>query len=344
MRATSKTTGGGMKPSRVRSIVALASFASLVVSPLLAQSAFVDVGTLGFGSSYLLAVNNRGDAVGYSEVTGLDSNRAMLWRDGRLSDLGVLPGMMLSVATDINDRGDVVGWSSEYQYQNIHAVVWRDGQIIDLTPPGDSCRASDINNRGDIVGTCGSGAVLWRDGAIVHLQGLAGGGGGSATAINDAGVIAGTIQGVGPVLWVNGTPTALPLPPDAVGAVVAAINERRQVVGYVVRDRFYDPVLWENGQVKPLGGAWGTVFGYARGINNRGEIAVHAFVVGPITEYGGHVWRDGIFRHLESSTSVDDIDDRGVAVGRVETVGGFESHGAIWPKAGTRIPVDGGVR
>ena len=89
-----------MKRLRVCLIAALGSLASFVVTPLVAQQSFIDVGTLGFGSSYLLAVNNRNEAVGYSEVSGLDSNRAMLWRDGQLIDLGVLPGLMLSVATE----------------------------------------------------------------------------------------------------------------------------------------------------------------------------------------------------------------------------------------------------
>jgi probable HAF family extracellular repeat protein len=315
----------------------LALCASAATAALVAQDSVVDVGTLGFGSSYLLAINNRNEAVGYSEVMGLDSNRAMLWRDGQLIDLGVLPGLMLSSAEAINDHGDIVGWSSEFQYQRFHAVLWRDGQTIDLTPPGFECRAVDINNRGDIVGDCG-GAMLWRTGTGVPVNTCIGGL--RPSAINDAGVIVGT-RGSTPVRWTNGVVEALPLPAGALGGVAASINARGQIVGYVINPSFFDPVIWEDGRVRPLAGAWGLVYGFARNINDRGEVAVHAFT-GPITEFGGQIWRDGIFHHLESSASAHGINERGVAVGWVSL--GFEQHGAVWPKALTRVPPQGPMR
>jgi probable HAF family extracellular repeat protein len=340
-----------MKGLYLSVLVALGLFAAAPTWSA-AQPAFIDVGTLGpypFQSSYLLAVNNRGDAVGYSEVSGLDSNRAMLWRGGQLIDLGVLPGLMLSVATDINERGQIVGWSSEYQYERPRAVLWQDGQAIDITPPGyESCRAYGINNQGVIVGTCHDAPAVWRDGTFSLLPGPAGGyGSGVASDVNDAGVIVGTL-GSGnsstPVRWADGTVTALGLPADALGGVAEAVNNRGDIVGYVVRPQFYDPVVWRDDTAVPLAGAWGLVYGYARGINNRGEIAVHTFA-GPVTGYGGHVWRDGAFLWLEPATSLNDISDRGVAVGRVQgDTSGFTSHGAIWPKASTRLPVRGDVR
>jgi probable HAF family extracellular repeat protein len=337
---------------KVQGVLVGVAVVAAAVSPLVAQSSFIDVGTLGFGSSYLLAVNNRGEAVGYSEVTGLDSNRAMLWRDGQLIDLGVPPGLMLSVATDINDRGQIVGWSSAYQYAGARAVRWQDGQPIDILPPGyEGCAAQGINKRGDIVGRCQSSSPwLWRDGTLTFLPTLPGTGGGVASDINDHGVIVGTLDsaaGSVPVQWAaDGTVTALGMPAGALGGIAEAVNDHGDIVGYVNRPGFYDPVIWQGGTAIPLGGAWGAVFGYARGINNHGEVAVHAFVTGSIiTEYGGHVWRDGQFRHLDQATSLNDISDRGVAVGLVQgDASGFESHGAVWPKSSTRIPVHGGVR
>jgi probable HAF family extracellular repeat protein len=332
-------------------VVATCSFVSMG-APVAAQSAFIDVGTLGFGSSYLLAVNNRGEAVGYSEVSGLDSNRAMLWRDGQLIDLGVLPGMMLSVATDINDHEQIVGWSSEYQYARPRAVLWQDGQPIDITPAGfEECRAQGINKRGDIVGHCHGLPGVWRDGTFTLLPTLPGFPSGVAFDVNDAGVIVGTVgSGTGgsiPVRWADGTVTALGMPEGALGGVAEAVNDHGDIVGYVVTsgtNDFYNPAIWRDDTAIPLAGAWGVVYGFARGINQRGEVALHAFV-SPITNYGGHVWRDGHFLWLEPSTSLNDINDRGVAVGRVSgDSSGFDSHGAIWPKALTRIPIHGTVR
>jgi hypothetical protein len=141
--------------------------------------------------------------------------------------------------------------------------------------------------------------------------------------------------------------TALGLPPGALGGVAEAVNARGDIAGYVVTPDtydFYNPALWRDDTAIPLAGAWGVVYGFARGINKRGEVALHAFV-SPITTYGGHVWRDGQFLWLDPSTSLNDINDHGVAVGRVSgDPSGFESHGAIWPKASTRVPVHGGVR
>jgi probable HAF family extracellular repeat protein len=337
-----------MKRLRVCLLAALGSLPSFVAVPLFAQQSFIDVGTLGFGSSYLLAVNNRGEAVGYSEVSGLDTNRAMLWRDGQLIDLGVLPGLMLSVATDINDRGQIVGWSSEYQYAGRRAVLWQDGQVIDLTPTGyGDCTAQGINKKGAIVGECAGAPWLWRDGTFTFLPTLPGAGGGVASDINDRGVIVGTLAGTGgsvPVRWADGTVTALGMPAGALDGVADAVNDHGDIVGYVHSPGFYDPVIWQGDTAIPLAGAWGVVFGYGRGINNRGEVAVHAFT-GPVTQFGGNVWRDGRFLLLDQATSLNDINDRGVAVGRVQgDPSGFESHGAIWPKASTRVAVHGGVR
>jgi probable HAF family extracellular repeat protein len=272
----------------------------------------------------------------------------MLWRDGQLVDLGLLPGRTLSWAGDINDRGQIVGYSSEDQYNRPHAVLWQDGQPIDITPAGsESCAATTINNRGDIGGRCDDRPVVWRNGTVVPLPTLTDMPAGWATDINDRGEVVGTLQTPGgealPARWTNGILEMLPLPPDALGGFAAAINERGQIVGYVHRPDFWDPVIWENGAVRPLAGDWGLVFGFAWGLNNRGEVAVHAFT-GPITLYGAHVWRDGILQRLEPFGSLNDINDRGVAVGRVFVEGTAEAHGAVWPKASTRVPVHGGGR
>ena len=148
-----------MKRLRVCVIAALGSFASLVVAPLLAQSSFIDIGTLGPGSSFLWAVNNQNDAVGWSEIAGSDSEHAILWRDGALIDLGVLPGFDVSGAFGINDRGQIVGASTSFDPRETRAVLWEDGRPIDVTPPGfGDCSAAAINNGGMIVGRCGPGA------------------------------------------------------------------------------------------------------------------------------------------------------------------------------------------
>jgi probable HAF family extracellular repeat protein len=77
------------------------------------SGAIVDVGSLG-GETVLDAINNNGDAVGYSTTdnTATAEIHAVLWRDGTLYDLVALTGSRLGEATDINDAGDIVGWAA----------------------------------------------------------------------------------------------------------------------------------------------------------------------------------------------------------------------------------------
>lgn len=59
------------------------------------------------------AINNLGQIVGYS-FNGPDNQRAVLWEDGEMTDLSLLPealaqGWVLTEATAINDWGQIVG-------------------------------------------------------------------------------------------------------------------------------------------------------------------------------------------------------------------------------------------
>lgn len=336
-----------MKRLRVCVIVAaLGSFASFVATPLVSQSSFIDIGTLGQGSSYLWAVNNQNDAVGWSEISGLDSEHAVLWRDGELIDLGVLPGTDVSRAFGINDRGQIVGTSVDFDPREAHAVLWEDGQPIDIAV---GCNATAINNRGEIVGRCG-GATLWRDGSQVPLVPPAGYSGGQASAINDAGVVAGSLRDASgrfaAFRWAGGTTTVLARPPGLDTTSATAINARGTIAGYAGPSSGIDmiePVLWQDGVVTPLGGTWGSFHGIAWGINDRGEVVGtgHDASHLPGSPGGAFVWARGQFRFLPSDGGAQDINERGVVVGRYhyDPNIGFEQHGILWLKASTRLPM-----
>jgi hypothetical protein len=53
------------------------------------------------------------------------------------------------------------------------------------------------------------------------------------------------------------------------------------------------------------------------------------------------VWSAGTFAPLPSPFGgfPQDIDERGIAIGFMFTAGGPPLHGAVWPKASTRVPV-----
>jgi probable HAF family extracellular repeat protein len=121
------------------------------------------------------SVNNRGEIVGTSEngkidpLTGANMTRAVMWRNGKIKDLGSLGGNQ-NLAFWINDRGQAVGWSlnkvpdpysmidslffSTRNGTQTRAFLWENGKLKDLgTLGGNDATASFINERGEIAGS-----------------------------------------------------------------------------------------------------------------------------------------------------------------------------------------------
>jgi probable HAF family extracellular repeat protein len=73
----------------------------------------VDIGHLGGGETDMYALNDAGQAVGWSRATTTGGTRAVIYRNGALVDLNALiggtTGWLLEKANDINDRGEIIG-------------------------------------------------------------------------------------------------------------------------------------------------------------------------------------------------------------------------------------------
>jgi probable HAF family extracellular repeat protein len=116
----------------------------------------IDLGSLGGTSGQAYNINNRSDVVGFSRVAA-GPRHGFLWRRGKMTDLGLLPGDLSSEAAAINDQGEVVGFSTDAD-GNERAVLWCHGTIAELNTlvSGDSplylLEGDSINDRGDIVG------------------------------------------------------------------------------------------------------------------------------------------------------------------------------------------------
>jgi probable HAF family extracellular repeat protein len=118
----------------------------------------IDLGNLG-SSKFNIAfgINNRGQVVGQSGLTGDMAFHAFLWQDGAMTDLGTLPGDVVSWAETINSKGEAVGTSFDAN-SNMHPFVWQDGMMTNLNTlvPRDSpmflLEALGNNDLGQIVG------------------------------------------------------------------------------------------------------------------------------------------------------------------------------------------------
>lgn len=115
----------------------------------------IDVGTFGGptarGSGDFIGariLNDAGIATGDADTSTPDPtcynvdcfiSHVFRWQDGKLHDLGALPGSSnSSTASEINERGEIAGLSSNGKIDLLtgaletRAVLWTDGKVLDL--------------------------------------------------------------------------------------------------------------------------------------------------------------------------------------------------------------------
>jgi probable HAF family extracellular repeat protein len=143
-----------------------------------------DLGSFGGNCGVVRGLNNRGQVIGYSFLSGDILYHPFRWdRKGGLKDLGLLGGVY-GATYGINDAGDTVGWADLAGDVINHAVIWPNGtttptDLGTITVNGQSL-AEAINSKGQIVGcsdpsvSCSpsSAAFLWENGDMVDLNTL----------------------------------------------------------------------------------------------------------------------------------------------------------------------------
>jgi probable HAF family extracellular repeat protein len=195
-------------------------------------------------SSFAFWIADNGLVAGESEdnaadpLVGAPTSLAVLWKGGKIVNLGTLGGNESSAAA-VNDRGEVVGaalnstpdpfpnrcpWSFDFcifgNATESHAFLWRDGTIRDLgTLGGPDSGAFFVNEKGQIAGASdvdftanpvtGGPTLhpfLWDNGEMLDLvaaapAGMFGGSRGIATGLNNRGQVIGTMNLTGDVTW-----------------------------------------------------------------------------------------------------------------------------------------------
>jgi probable HAF family extracellular repeat protein len=250
-------------------------------------------------------INNQG------QIAGVSNGHAALWlgAQGSPVDLQTLGGPT-STAFRINNSGTVIGWSDlatrpdPYygDFTAFHGFVYQNGQMQDTGtmttdwPEWDNgySFAHGINDQGQVVGEgmdtdWGYRAfILNPDGSKTDLgthptmSWLAG----SATVINDAGLVGGRAADnydpnvVYPLLWESGQTTATPIsmPAEFPFGEIYGINEKGEMVGVMwnaegtERAFLYDQLNGVRDLNSLLDPSFGWDLQYASGINELGQI------------------------------------------------------------------------
>jgi probable HAF family extracellular repeat protein len=154
------------------------------------------------GFSEAMAINDRGQVVGYSSSTD-DGSHAFSYLNGQMTDLGTLGGLY-SGANAVNGGGMIVGYAYLAGDVISHGFVYANGVMIDLGTLGTTqSYAYDINDAGDVVGGLETdidngaridrSAFLYSKGKMIDLNSLIDSASGWdlqwASAINDKGQI-----------------------------------------------------------------------------------------------------------------------------------------------------------
>ncbi len=239
--------------------------------------------------------NGETDPLDPGSPENFPENRAVLWRDGKIIDLGTLPeGGYESEAESVNSRGQVVGvatntvpdayslfqWSSQfnhfdpypYPYQE-RAFLWQDGVMTDL-------------------GTLGTGTDAW------------------AQAINERGQVVG-------ISYTSATPNQVATPCSFGGAPIPT----------------QDPFLWENGKMTDLGGLGGTC-GFPYWLDNHGRVVGASDLAGDQVHHA-FLWTKakgmqdlGTLGGSDSAAGL--INDSGEVVGGSTLQGNLQTDAFLW--------------
>jgi probable HAF family extracellular repeat protein len=335
-----------------------------------AQYRVVDMGTFGGPQGFLFeqtqVLNNQGVLTGWLDTSTPDPNfpqlsncfnpdcffsHAFQWQAGHLTDLGTLPGGLVSEPVWISDNGLIAGFSENGVTDPLigitedRAVLWKNGTIINLgtLPGGNESQASVVNSAGQIVGLSSNDksdpysyygwgtetrAVLWQNGTMKDL-GTLGGPDAVAYLVNERGQIAGCsytnatpnsttgMPTLEPFLWEHNEMRSLGSLGGTNGCVTN-LNNKGQVAGTsnLVGDVVSHPFFWSNGTLTDIG-TFGGTNGFPNYMNDAGEVVGQANYPGDVI-HRAFLWKDGVLQDLgtlDKCSTAYGINSKGQVVG-----------------------------
>ena len=217
-----------------------------------------------------MGINNNGEIVGYSSISGYWHPTYWSSSTATPEDLGLPEGTSYAMATAISDAGHIVGSTTDIKSYT-QAIQFRPGPPVKLEHlyPAGIDYAWEVNNNGRISGSTYdllnlkrsyAWGVYWENGQIHDIGKFPDALKWTVTnGINDAGTMVGyAVVSDGrniPFHWNNGSFTALPYLGQGFGQQIAYdINNNGDIVGACQDDnRTIHPVRWSNGQLIDLG-------------------------------------------------------------------------------------------
>jgi probable HAF family extracellular repeat protein len=284
--------------------------------------------------SVATGVNAYAEVAGQAEigrvdpVLGIDELRAVVWKNGHITNLGTFGGAH-SLATTINNIGQVVGMAlnnipdpfsfidfmlaGSSNGTQARAFLWEGGPLQDLgTLGGNDAFANLVNDRGQIAGTSYTNNTpnpttgfptvdpfLWDHGMMVDLGSL----GGTFAAVNDLNDRSEVVglsflegdQTFHAFLW---TPTNGMQDLPTLGgnfAEATVINEAGDVVGWstTLGDQALHSFLWRRGELTDLGTVGNDPCSEDAAINSAGQIVGDSLGSDCNTRLHAFLWERG---------------------------------------------------
>lgn len=205
-------------------------------------------------------------------LSGFPENRAVLWQNGEIIDLGTLPepeGGFESFASAVNSKGQVVGSAAN----TIPDENSMSGNTFWLPPLGVQTRAflwdkqNGMRDLGTLHGSTDAQALLINErGQVVGLSYV----GSAPTPSCNAGLSLVT----GSFIWEEGKGMRDIGNLGGTCTTAQDLNNRGQVIGAsnLAGDQAQHAFLWEDGSMRDLGGSLGGNFTGAFALNEQGNI------------------------------------------------------------------------